>query len=111
MAHRAQTAAGANRHQPCSKKAEMTELIAIAVTAAILALFAMAPRSRKRRIGGPIFGWFMIFASHAGFDRAKKTAAIMKKTVLGMTGRKAPTIPRPTKNRPANMKRIRMCRP
>ena len=28
----------------------------------------------------------MIFASQAGLDRAKKTAAMMKKTVLGMLG-------------------------
>ena len=78
----------------------------MAVTAVILALLAMAPRSRKRRIGGPILGWFIILASQTGFDRAKNIAAIIKNTVLGMTGRNMPTTPRPTHNKPANMKTI-----
>ncbi len=107
-AHRAQTAAGTPLQIPCKVKADTIELSTMADTAAILAVFPITPRSRKARIGGPIFGWSMIFASHTGFDLAKKTAAMMKNTVLGMTGKNIPMIPKAVNSNPTNMRIIRI---
>lgn len=71
----------------------IVQLTSMEITAAILAGLGMHWLYRQALMAGPVRGWFNKAWCRRSDDLANAHAAIKMKTVVGMTGKKAPIIP------------------
>ncbi len=79
----------------------MPKLSSIEAQATSLTGRAIVPDSRQRRTCGPSRGWPSSQASKRGEDREKHQAAMIRKTVPGISGRIMPTTPIAVRTQPA----------